>query len=98
MEILTQVIFLLLTAETQNHPNVTKSVLTFSFPTLVHFSFSAVAAKSEDIMMLIMTSSLVCVCVCVCLHLLQVMNCLVSISAEYAVDADHTEAVLTAVV
>lgn len=36
------------------------SVLTFSVPTLVHFSFSAVAAKSEDIMMLIMTSSLVC--------------------------------------
>lgn len=67
------------------------------FPTLVHFSFSAVTAKSEDIMMLIMTSS-VCVFVCVCLHLLQVMNCLVSISAEYAVDADHTEAVLTAVV
>lgn len=96
MKILTQVIFLQLTAETQNHPNVTKSVLTFSFPTLVHFSFSAVAAKSEDIMMLIMTSSLVCVCVC--LHLLQVMNCLVSISAEYTVDADHTEAVLTAVV
>lgn len=94
MKILTQVIFLQLTAETQNHPNVTKSVLTFSFPTLVHFSFSAVAAKSEDIMMLIMTSTLVCVC----LHLLQVMNCLVSISAEYAVDADHTEAVLTAVV